>query len=84
MFTKALRRKDVKGTASSADVPDKADNEAETKKTDEEPNKTQQGTVNLVGVDAHRISSFAQINNWFFGSFIKIIISFTFLGFLVG
>ncbi|KAF2756245.1 putative ABC bile acid transporter [Pseudovirgaria hyperparasitica] len=73
VYAKALRRKDVKGVA---DVSGLESEDAE--------NKTQQGTVNLVGVDVFRVSYFALVNNWFFGAFCKILISFSLLGYLVG
>lgn len=51
---------------------------------EEEGQKTRQSTVNLIGVDAKRISDFLSFNNYFAGSLFKLLVSFTFLLNLIG
>ncbi|KAK3076458.1 hypothetical protein LTS18_012944, partial [Coniosporium uncinatum] len=46
--------------------------------------KSRQGVVNLVGVDASRVANFANLNNFFFGSFWRLIAAFSLLWVLVG
>jgi hypothetical protein len=80
IFSKAMRRKDVKGTADTAVAGDTTieddDEEAE--------NKTKQGTINLIGIDAKRLSDFSIVQNWFLGASLKLILSFGFLMTLIG
>ncbi|KAJ9151903.1 p-loop containing nucleoside triphosphate hydrolase protein [Pleurostoma richardsiae] len=60
------------------EVPDEeVDDEAALK-------KTKQSTVNLIGVDAKRVSDFAAYQNLFPGSLFKLIVSLTFLVSLLG
>ncbi|ESZ94394.1 putative ABC bile acid transporter [Sclerotinia borealis F-4128] len=94
IFQKAMRRKDVKGAARSGkksmavtsevaqgsiaqDKPE--DNEEE----DSDP-KGRQSTVNLIGVDAKRLSDFCSFNNYFPGAVFKLIVSFSFLISIIG
>jgi hypothetical protein len=51
---------------------------------DEGAQKTKQSTVNLIGVDAKRVSDFCSFNNYFPGSLFKLIVSFSFLLVLIG
>jgi len=96
IFAKAMRRKDVKGTSgeekSTGDVANLTAEQLETVPEKEDPNKTleenlqksRQGVVNLIGVDTKRISDFSTFNNMFLGSACNLIVTFTFLGRLVG
>jgi ABC-type multidrug transport system fused ATPase/permease subunit len=59
---------------------DKPENEEE----EDDGQKTKQSTVNLIGVDAKRISDFVSFNNYFPGSLFKLIVSFAFLLTLIG
>jgi ABC-type multidrug transport system fused ATPase/permease subunit len=51
---------------------------------EESINKSRQGVINLIGVDAKRVSDFATINNMLFGAICRLGFSFVFLGNLVG
>lgn len=81
IFSKSMRRKDVKGSAAQKES-EPEDDPADGEKGDED--KTRQGTVNLVGIDAKRVSDFMSIGNWFFGSTIKLFLSFGFLMKIIG
>ncbi|KAI1465542.1 P-loop containing nucleoside triphosphate hydrolase protein [Daldinia caldariorum] len=50
----------------------------------EQIKKSKQSTVNLIGVDAKRVSDFAAFNNTFLGSLLKLIVSLLFLAELLG
>ncbi|KAI0018566.1 P-loop containing nucleoside triphosphate hydrolase protein [Xylariomycetidae sp. FL0641] len=70
------------GVASNVDTP-----EAEDAAGDDDTEVTQQGkqsTVNLIGVDARRVSDFAAFNSYFPGSVFKLIVSILFLLELLG
>jgi ABC-type multidrug transport system fused ATPase/permease subunit len=54
------------------------------KDIEETINKTRQGVVNLIGVDAARVAQFSTVMNTFLGATSRIILSFVFLGKLVG
>ncbi|RYP45761.1 hypothetical protein DL768_007937 [Monosporascus sp. mg162] len=60
----------------------------ETEETEEDDaekiKKSKQSTVNLIGVDAKRVSDFASFNNYFPGAVFKLIVSLTFLVNLLG
>lgn len=45
---------------------------------------TKQSTINLISVDAQRVSQFCNSNNYFPGSFFQLLFSFTFLLYLIG
>ena len=97
-FQKAMRRKNVHGASKSGkkkkkgteeDAP--ADKLADAAVTDtpdieEEDNdpKGKQSTVNLIGVDAKRVSDFTSFNNYFPGCVFKLVVSFTFLINIIG
>ncbi|KAJ8129451.1 hypothetical protein O1611_g4180 [Lasiodiplodia mahajangana] len=92
IFQKAMRRKDVKeaskkkSTTASTDASETAQPEVEESSDDEAEvlNKNKQSTVNLIGVDAKRVSDFANFN-WFFpSSLFKLIVSLVFLLDLLG
>lgn len=100
IFRKSMRRKDVKeagkkkptsessepniagqvGEASTEDRPEIKDFEED----DEQIKKSKQSTVNLIGVDAKRVSDFAAFNNIFPESLFKLIVSLAFLVELLG
>ncbi|KAK4158804.1 92fa4e65-f2b9-41ea-8f4e-0e0d5e2b8a44 [Cladorrhinum sp. PSN259] len=50
----------------------------------DEVTKSKQSTVNLIGVDAKRISDFVTFSNMFYGSIFKLIVSISFLVSLLG
>ncbi|KAH8596791.1 putative ABC bile acid transporter [Bisporella sp. PMI_857] len=100
IFQKALRRKDVKGATKSkkanAEGPDVSETAMGDSSAQDKPElppedgeeeadpKTKQSTVNLIGVDAKRISDFCSFNYFFPGSLFKLIVSFTFLLSIIG
>ena len=94
IFEKAMRRKDVKGSNKSkkkaTEEADPAGEPAESAKPDEpvddaeELKKSKQSTVNLIGVDARRVSDFCAYQNLFPGSLFKLIVSLSFLITLLG
>jgi ABC-type multidrug transport system fused ATPase/permease subunit len=57
---------------------------AKPKAEDGEETLTKQTTINLIGVDGVRVSSFLSYNNYFIGSVWKLIVSFGFLLSLIG
>ncbi|CAJ2500027.1 Uu.00g028800.m01.CDS01 [Anthostomella pinea] len=69
------------GESSNIDKP-----EAEEVEEDDadQVNKSKQSTVNLIGVDAKRVSDFAAFNNYFPGSVFKLVVSLVFLVDLLG
>ncbi|KAJ8120278.1 hypothetical protein ONZ43_g2973 [Nemania bipapillata] len=98
IFQKAMRRKDVKeaskkktsttstdtaettteGHIGQPEVEETSENEADVL------NKNKQSTVNLIGVDAKRVSDFANFNWIFPSSLFKMIVSLVFLLDLLG
>ncbi|KAI1209695.1 putative ATP-binding cassette transporter protein [Annulohypoxylon truncatum] len=100
IFQKSMRRKDIKeankkksatessepniagpiGEVSTEDRPDIEDFEED----DEQIRKSKQSTVNLIGVDAKRVSDFAAFNDIFPESLFKLIVSLVFLIELLG
>ncbi|KAI9642616.1 hypothetical protein NHQ30_009421 [Ciborinia camelliae] len=94
IFQKAMRRKDVKGAARSGKkstaVASEAAQEsiAQDKPEDDEEEdgdpKGKQSTVNLIGVDAKRVSDFCSFNNYFPGAVFKLVVSFSFLISIIG
>lgn len=100
IFNKSTRRKDVKGVAASkvkaVDInleqadhgelqvqPDTMD-EASPEDVEDQLKKTRQGVVNLIGVDAKRVSSFCTVSNMFLGATCRLAFSFGILGKLLG
>ncbi|KAG9233617.1 putative ABC bile acid transporter [Amylocarpus encephaloides] len=96
IFQKSMRRKDVKGAAKEdkKEVPegealagalgDAEGDKPETKEEEDSDPKSKQSTVNLIGVDAKRVSDFCSFNNYFPGSLFKIVVSFSFLYSIIG
>ncbi|KAI1259517.1 P-loop containing nucleoside triphosphate hydrolase protein [Xylariaceae sp. FL1019] len=68
------------GQSGSHDRPEAPEEEDEAEKLQ----KSKQGTVNLIGVDAKRVSEFAMFNWYFPGSLFKMIVSLAFLLDLLG
>lgn len=68
--------------AQSQAQPEKPESSAED--IEESLNKTRQGVVNLIGVDATRVSQSSTVMNSFLGATLKLILSFAFLGKLLG
>ncbi|QDS68680.1 hypothetical protein FKW77_002237 [Venturia effusa] len=62
--------------------PEKPETSAED--IEESINKTRQGVVNLIGVDATRVSQFSTVMNMFLGATSRLTLSFVFLGKLLG
>ncbi|KAI5927245.1 P-loop containing nucleoside triphosphate hydrolase protein [Camillea tinctor] len=71
------------GEASNIDRPEVEQEEAPEDET-EQIKKSKQSTVNLIGVDAKRVSDFAAFNNYFPGSVFKLVVSLAFLLDLLG
>ncbi|KAK8136839.1 hypothetical protein PG984_004779 [Apiospora sp. TS-2023a] len=99
IFKKSMRRKDTKGAGkkktqdASATEPtiagpsgeSTATDKPDTEETEEDQlKKSKQSTVNLIGVDAKRVSDFASFNFYFPGSVFKLIVSLVFLLDLLG
>jgi ABC-type multidrug transport system fused ATPase/permease subunit len=95
-----MRRKDIKGVVATNDAavaidgeevdqalpqarPEK-ENEPTPEDIEETINKTRQGVINLIGVDAKRIADFSTMSNLFFGASCRLVFSLIFLGKLVG
>ncbi|KAL2155016.1 hypothetical protein VTH82DRAFT_3692 [Thermothelomyces myriococcoides] len=90
IFEKSMRRKDVKGAEDSkkkASEEGSAESSSATTKEDdseEQLKKSKQSTVNLIGVDAKRVSDFSAYQNLLPGSFFKLMVSLAFLLDLLG
>jgi ABC-type multidrug transport system fused ATPase/permease subunit len=100
IFDKSTRRKDVKGTVTSKkttvntdmDQADHGEPQAQPDSVDEpsaedvedQLKKTRQGVVNLIGVDAKRVSDFSTTCNMFLGAACRLAFSFAILGKLLG
>ncbi|OTB05135.1 hypothetical protein M426DRAFT_57371 [Hypoxylon sp. CI-4A] len=69
------------GEGSGAGRPDVEEFEDD---ENEQIRKSKQSTVNLIGVDAKRVSDFAAFNDTFIGSFFELIVSLLFLINLLG
>ncbi|EKG15549.1 Putative ABC transporter protein [Macrophomina phaseolina MS6] len=82
IFAKSMRRKETKGVQQE-EKEDKGDVKGE-EDGEEAMKQTQQGTINLVGVDAKRIADYVTYQNGFWGAAIKICVSFVFIYKLVG
>lgn len=90
------KKKDQDGTtepteSATAGVPDestpligKQHTKPKEEDAEEELKKSKQSTVNLIGVDAKRISDFATFSNLFYGSVFKLTVSISFLISLLG
>ncbi|KAH7156326.1 P-loop containing nucleoside triphosphate hydrolase protein [Dactylonectria macrodidyma] len=92
VFEKSLRRKNVKAVEKSKETADSHDeaNKDDSKKDEDAPSedssvlKSRQAIVNLVGVDAQRISNFTAYQFMIINSFAKLLIFSTFLVQLIG
>ena len=96
IFMKAMRKKDVKGirkatsqhseghlAVNSVSGPD-GEILATEDDEDDEVQKSRQSTINLVGVDAKRVSDFTTFNYIFPGAACKLVVSIIFLIQLIG
>ncbi|QSS52429.1 ATP-dependent bile acid permease [Histoplasma capsulatum var. duboisii H88] len=90
VFTKAMRRKNVKGRQMPSSTDDQTSdrniNQLAKDDTDDEDDnqKTNQGTINLIAVDAKRVSDFAAYNYFIPSTIVELATAFTFLGLLIG
>ena len=100
IFEKAMSKKDVKGAGKSKKTPQSSAEpvvtgpagestasdrpEADEEEEYQDPKKSKQSTVNLIGVDAKRIADFSSYQNMFPGSMFKLIVSLSFLTSLLG
>jgi ABC-type multidrug transport system fused ATPase/permease subunit len=91
VFAKSMRRKDIKGSRKSETDDSKPLDAGEVGKPssvpeedDEDGGKTRQATINLVAVDAKRVSDFAAFNYIIITTFVKLTVAFTFLARLIG
>lgn len=98
IFGKAMRRKDIKGVAkktleemnlngaasTNQRAGAKGDDSMKKDDDEDEEQKTRQSTINLVGVDSYRISSFATYIYIFPGTVLKLALAFGFLIKLIG
>ncbi|KMP07034.1 canalicular multispecific organic anion transporter 1 [Coccidioides immitis RMSCC 2394] len=86
VFAKSLRRKDVKGSQKSSEenLGVKVDTRNDEEDDDEDTRKTRQATINLIAVDAKRISDFASFNCIIIETIVKLAVAFAFLIRLIG
>ncbi|PGH10325.1 hypothetical protein GX51_00082 [Blastomyces parvus] len=90
VFAKSMRRKNVKGSQTSSSTDDQGSNRNGTEPlkddadAEDDSQQTNQGTINLVAVDAKRVSDFAAYNYFIPSTIIKLTTAFTFLGLLIG
>ncbi|KAK8437180.1 ABC bile acid transporter [Phyllosticta citricarpa] len=86
IFAKSMRRKETKGVRKDADEEKEAAG-GENDDEDEEEDalkQTQQGTINLVGVDSKRIADFSTYQAVVWSAVIKLTLAFIFIYKLVG
>ncbi|KAI1994791.1 hypothetical protein LOZ53_001750 [Ophidiomyces ophidiicola] len=87
IFAKSLRRKDVKGSQASTDSrneikPGESDDNDGDGENDSQ--NSRQATINLIAVDAKRISDFAAFNYIIVGTVVRLSVAFTILDRLIG
>lgn len=82
IFTKAMRRKDVKSVQISKKLDEGVSNEATT--ADEDIQRSRQSIINLVAVDARRIADFLTFHFVFTQTAAKLTTSIIFLIVLIG
>lgn len=84
-FAKSLRRKDTKtGKKSDQENTNKEDGDDEEGEEGDEEQKTRQAVINLVAIDARRISDASTEVNIVFGTFFKLGTAFALLWKLIG
>lgn len=83
VFTKSLRRKDIKGSQSSCEDSPKEDAAVEDEE-DTDNQTSRQGTINLIAVDSDRISKFMTFNCIIAEAALKLAIAIIFLLRLIG
>ncbi|KAI0126931.1 P-loop containing nucleoside triphosphate hydrolase protein [Xylariales sp. AK1849] len=74
----------VAGPAGATAIGDSPQVEVTEESEEEQVKKSKQSTVNLIGVDAKRVSDFCSFNFYFPGSLFKLIVSLAFLLDLLG
>lgn len=95
IFAKSMRRKDVKGMSKKTDrirdtlaldegIKFKERDRTEKDEDGDDGQKTRQSTINLVGVDSHRISESATYVYTIPATVLKLALAFTFLVNLIG
>lgn len=88
IFAKSMRRKETKGVRKDADEKkEDANGEAQENDDDEEDDalkQTQQGTINLIGVDAKRVADFSTFQAVGCSAVLKLTVAFIFVYKLVG
>lgn len=87
IFEKSMRRKDVKGAGKTKDQAQDGSAEPEPaigQDDADELKRSKQSTVNLIGVDAKRVADFFEFQDAFPASFLKLVVSLTFLTNLLG
>lgn len=72
------------GVDAAPEPPKKDDDKKDNKEEEKPETKSSQSTVNLIGVDAKRVSDFTSYNNFFPGSVFKLLVSFWFLVEIIG
>jgi len=80
VFSKTLRKKDIKGTQ-NADGPV---GDEENEDDEHELKDTKQGVINLLSVDSERIATFYALSNIFVESFIGTTLGFIFIIVILG
>ncbi|KAK8174078.1 putative ABC bile acid transporter [Phyllosticta citrichinensis] len=85
IFAKSMRRKETKGVRKDADEEkEDADGEKGDGEDEDALKQTQQGTINLVGVDSKRIADFSTYQAVVWSAVIKLTLAFIFIYKLVG
>lgn len=89
IFAKSMRQKDVKGSQKSKEdsaskSPIEQHGPQEDEGGEEDEGKTRQAAINLIAVDAKRVSDFVAFNYIITSTTVKLSIAFTFLSYLIG
>ncbi|KAF2422732.1 putative ABC bile acid transporter [Tothia fuscella] len=84
IFQKSLHRKDVKSVNDDRESVGSPSKDESRVPSDGHNNKAEDGIMNLVGVDAKRVSDFAAYNNLLIGSVCRLLFSFGFLILMLG
>ena len=79
VFSKTMRKKDVKGTQGEDDKPDAAGKEGE-----DELKNTKQGVINLLSVDSERVAMYCAMSNILIESFVGTTFGFAFIIVILG
>ena len=86
IYAKSLRRKDVKEPMKSNEHSHSNEDTGQRigAEEDEQVEKSQRSTINLVGVDAKRVADFATFTHIFLGMVIKLALAIVILAHLIG